>query len=388
MVDLIIISVAVLIFVTAGWFLMLGQNNAKKKLKPDTEGFLCNIQLANEPGQDTENRDFFSISMKGTVYSPEPGHDTDVQIIIHDITDGFKKIRPVLTDVIDYQKDNSKIFLYRQHNGALPRKECHLSDWINILNIPVKKLKLASSGKRKLAFVVSILSKSSKQQLARATKIFEYNNPDSGYMQTKNQYLNALTLGTKICQLCLSENSQISKKQICILDKWKKWKLNQIEDKNKLNNKIKKNLRKLKKYKNTDDIITICNEKAAEINEAEKLETIELVSTILAESENPNESIALVKKIAEGIKINNHYLSDMIQKYFPVDNCLDSLEAVLGIENEMTAEQIAALLSEKYRIWNSRITHQDSKIAKKAENMLQLIAQARHKYLPRTTNSV
>ncbi len=72
----------------------------------------------------------------------------------------------------------------------------------------------------------------------------------------------------------------------------------------------------------------------------------------------------------------------MIEKTLPVTMHTSPAneENLLGINPDMAEKEIKRILREQYQKWNARVASTDPKIRAQAEEMIQLIAEAKKKY--------
>jgi len=63
------------------------------------------------------------------------------------------------------------------------------------------------------------------------------------------------------------------------------------------------------------------------------------------------------------------------------------IETILGISSDMSKEKVRQHLNKEYSKWNSRVTNADPDIQNQADQMLNLIAEARNQYTTESTVS-
>jgi len=138
----------------------------------------CRVQL--DPGSSDNNAPAgFVVMIRGPIEVPEPMYQTDVQVLIADITDGVDSPQPVLCAARQWQLDDSPAFCYRACNGRIPSTDFVISDWLTVVRVPVDLLRFAARGDRVLQFVTSLLSHETGNVLATANFAMEYRNDNS-----------------------------------------------------------------------------------------------------------------------------------------------------------------------------------------------------------------
>ena len=100
------------------------------------------------------------------------------------------------------------------------------------------------------------------------------------------------------------------------------------------------------------------------------------------------ETISFLSHISGLLDIDKDKFRSMAQKLLPVSTQETSnVEFLLGITSQMSSEAIRQRLNDEYQKWNARVTHPDQAIQNQAEQMLQLIAEARSKYVEQNCSS-
>src|SRR4030042_7721 len=95
-----IILAIVLLLIAATAARMITQYKALRKSvtvssADDPQLFRCSAELVNEIRNDGQQIDFV-ISMRGKIQCPSQMHDTDVQILMGDVTSGLNQAPPVV----------------------------------------------------------------------------------------------------------------------------------------------------------------------------------------------------------------------------------------------------------------------------------------------------
>ena len=92
--------------------------------------------------------------------------------------------------------------------------------------------------------------------------------------------------------------------------------------------------------------------------------------------------LTLLKDLAEWLQIDRNRLRAMVEKILPVSmHKTQDAEIILGVTTEMTKDEARHQLNREYAKWSSRVISSDPSIRKQADQMLNLIANARTEYV-------
>jgi hypothetical protein len=281
----------------------------------------------------------FAVKIGGTVLTPHDMCDTDIQILIADITDGSDRPQPVLCTEKLWQMDDSPAFYYRGHNGRIPRRMSVLSGWVEVMTVGCERLQFPRSGKRKLKFIVSIIATDTGNKLSRAATTIVYDNKQAGYIDVTGS-----SERTDEMTVCLAEalagGRKINLASVC--------------------KRMKKSATIVQLY----GAVGRCLEAAGKGGRVEKNQTDMLV------------------KIANLLEIDEDKFLAMAQKILPATEVeIVDTDFIVGLREGATIEQTLDRLGDEYRKWNGRVTHPDTRMRQLAEYSLTLITQKRAKYV-------
>jgi hypothetical protein len=92
--------------------------------------------------------------------------------------------------------------------------------------------------------------------------------------------------------------------------------------------------------------------------------------------------IGLLKDLAQWLRIDRGRLRTMVEKTLPVSmHQSEDAEMILGVTTEMNKDEVRHQLNREYAKWSSRVISSDPAIRKQADQMLNLIANARTQYI-------
>lgn len=363
------------------------QPKADSKNKPQQKQdmkFYCRAETVTEFTTNGQEQNLI-VSMRGCVVAPAEMFDTDIQVLLADVTEGLKAARPILCSVRKWQMEDSPAFCYKVHNGKLPRKVSQLTNWVQVVSIPASYLKFPRQGRIKLEVVTSILASKTSQELACGNCVIEYDNPSVGYIDSieNNERAERLTI-----ELALAAGKLNNISPVNIADTVRKWIDTRNEQqavpglKKRLRDALVKGVESLQAGKECS-IDSLCSDMCKSATILERYSAIELCIAIIGADKNFNPGqIDTVKQISQTIQVDQDKFRAMVLKILPFDKCrtLDT-NFILGINPDMETEKIRQRINEEYKKWNARITHPDEVITQQADQMLTIIAEARKKYI-------
>ena len=101
-----------------------------------------------------------------------------------------------------------------------------------------------------------------------------------------------------------------------------------------------------------------------------------------AKGQVTNAELTLLKELADGLQIDRARLRAMVEKILPISmHQTHDAEMILGLTTEMSTDEARHQLNREYAKWSSRVISSDPGIRKQADEMLNLIADARTQYV-------
>jgi hypothetical protein len=360
----------------------------------DIEKFNCRCTLVeNEDAGDQETHqsddtfvniyDSFKLEICGTIHGPEDHLETTAMIFVSDVTDGQYKAMSVRSSVDEWEMKNSGIFCYKAQLGSLPKAQTVLSDWMEIAEFSCDTLMLPKKGTRVLQFRTSIFSNKTNEEIAHAAFEVIYENPDQGYLDVEGDIYHANNLGVSLgFAFAGAGGRKIPQKVTNLIGKWAGHNLDRNHQPGKIAIKaqhiytrITGRFRLIEKIRNAE----LCGH----INDiaplAIKCNILLLCLHVIATCEQISTGqINMLKRTARLLDINTDRLRSMIEDLRPFAlHEVKDMEISLGITADMNKDQVKQQLSTEYRKWNSRVINSNAEIRDEAENMLELIGEAK-----------
>ncbi len=332
---------------------------------------------------DVTGEQAFTIRIKGNITADQPGRSISLAVKIYDITND--PLNP--TDV--YIKNNTEnvnnVFEYICDLGKLPDKQTILPDWISVGNLKTSWMTFARKGQRLLKLKGFIVCAETSETLCHCADIFNYTNPDFGYLDLieneERAKLLAVTLAFSICSL----DGKMYKAEIDTIEQWAH---KNLADNTK--NTSKKHLKRalsntLSFFKNgcKVDIVAMCDELAVVASPAMQYDIIELCMNVVAAKKFiSGPQLKMLKDLANVLDIEPGKFRTMLEQIAPVTtHKVKDFELILGLGSDISREQARIRLNDEYRKWNARVTNTNPEIQTQARQMLELITQARSQYL-------
>jgi hypothetical protein len=358
----------------------------------ESEPFRCHVEveqfLSEEGPVDT-----FSVKIRGSVVVPTDMHDTNVQVLLADVTE--ENAQAVLCSVKQWQMEDSPAFCFVCHNGRIPRKVYTLSNWAEIANVQSDILEFPRRGPRKLEFVTSIISRENGSELACTTCTIDYVNDQVGYVDAKESgsLVEILTL-----QLATAVTLNIGPADESTEDAFTEWINKRIE---RMGNDDEREAAKTRLVETLEETVgairsgeevnvdSICREMSDSCAIMDRYGAMKLCLEVVGSNRASDEKVTgLLSHIADLLEIDKEKFRSMAQKILGVGiSSASNLEFLFGISPEMSPEAARQRLNDEYQKWNGRVTHPDPAIQSQADKMLELIAEARNKYVEQSCSN-
>ena len=399
MAEIVLAIVAVLICITCARMVRDFRSLRRQGREPTvnksikSEEFRCTVDIVDVESDEGPVA-AFCIKIRGRVDVPTDMHDTDVQVLMADVTED--NAQAILCSVKQWQMEDSPAFCFITHNGRIRRQACTLSDWVQIATIRTDFLKFPRRGRRNLEFVASVISRENGAELACADCLTEYHNSEVGYVDAKESNQQSEALSLQLAQAVALKYGEMDKATEVILRKWAEKRTERISNraqKEEMNQRLMAAAQEAINAQDPQgktDIDRLCQQLSANCAIMERYGAMKLCLEIAgARGQVNNEAAALLSRIADLLEIDRDKFRSMAQKLLPVSkNESSNVEFLLGIASDMNAEQVRQRLNDEYQKWNARVTHPDPAIQTQAEQMLQLIAEARNTYVENTSSTV
>jgi len=353
--------------------------NCRVKLsKQQSEGFL------SEDGRSVS--DAFNVEICGSIHAPQDVSSANLSISIVDVTEPRTQGELVQARLKQWQMPDSSVFCYNAKLGKLPHQVTTISDWTSIALLRLDWLSLPRKGKRELMFITSIFPAEGVEQLAWARCYFAYHNREFGYLDLQENVQRAKTLAVTLAFAVSAADNKLYGCEVELIKNWARENIELSETSNKERLKLEKALNETIAFfrdGNQLDNHDICREIVGIAPLAIRYDILNLCLYVAqANGSVTEEELNVLKNIANWLEIDAEKFREMLEKVLPVDmhEVLD-IETILGVTSDMNKEKARQHLNKEYSKWSARVTNSDPEIQTQADQMLELIAQARIQYI-------
>jgi len=343
--------------------------------QPNPQGLNCRVKLTRQGRDNTA----FDVEICGVIHAPGDIHNAIVQISITDITDGIPK--PVHSRD-KHQQNGSPDFAYRADLGRLPDRLTNLSDWMAVARINLNCLLFPRKGKRNLQLTASILSGRTDREHAWGLCTFTYENPAFGYIDLQENIQRTKTLTVALAFAAGAADKNLSDCELELIKNWANSNIISTNAPNKAKRKLEKALNKTVAFfrrGHQPDIFRICKEITEIAPAAERYDILDLcLHVVKANDVVTAEEATFLRDLAAWLEVDADRFRDMMVKILPAGmHQVRQAKAILGLTSDMSEQDTRQLLNKEYRKWNARVINLDPEIQAQADQMLNLIAEAR-----------
>ncbi|MHC4622349.1 MAG: tellurite resistance TerB family protein [Planctomycetota bacterium] len=352
---------------------------------PDLRVLNCRIRPTREKRANSFF-DVFSVEVCGSIRAPSSTERAGLCVFIKDVTDGAAKAQWVQSQFKQWQVEDSAIFRYNTDLGKLPNTETTLPDWTSLAKISVDWLTFPRKGRRKLRFMVSVLSHESGRKLACTECDFMHDNPVFGYLDLQENLQRVRTLAVSLAFAVSAVDGKLYNCEVEVIKDWARGKIGASEAseaaKERFENALEKTVDFFRRG-NQVDSEKVCKEIADIAPFADRYDVLELCLCVAqANGRAHGEELKLLKRVAQWLQVEAERFRTMVEKILPSDmHEVKDVEVILGVTADMDREQTRRHLNKEYRKWNARVTSCDPEIQNQADSMLEFIAEARRQYI-------
>ncbi|MGD8499319.1 MAG: TerB family tellurite resistance protein [Phycisphaerales bacterium] len=357
--------------------------------QPDMSVLNCRVRLT-EAKEGNCVLDTFGVEICGSIHAPNNTRHTALKISILDVTDGVPNARPVQARSRQWSSpdgSNTSVFCYEAELGRLPHQVTALSDWTAVAQLQLDWLVLPRKGRRDLQFNTSVLSADSGQELACAQCTFTYDNPVFGYMDLQENIERTKVLAVALAFAVSAADDKLYDCEVELIKNWARDNIldNSEQEPDGASHKLDKALGKTVAFfrdGNKLNSYEICREIVEIAPVAQRYDILDLCLYVAqANGSVAAEELTILRDLASWLEVDADKFRVMMEKVLPIDmHEVTDVEAVLGINSEMSKEKARQHLNKEYSKWNSRVTNSDPEIQSQADQMLKLIMEARGQY--------
>jgi len=353
--------------------------------QPDDFELIGNLQCCLEAGLGLQKEQVFTVKIRGKIQTDANGRRVSLKLFL----DEFDNINERYTPI--YQKsetgcDSKQVpFDYVCELGKINDKEKEFADWVSVAKIKPEWMLLARKGNRRVRLRAQLFNCENSDVYAQCQTYFEFYNRQWGYLDITENTERARALAVTLAFALSAADGRMYK---CEIEKINEWALSTYQaDKDKKARKellraLKKTVGFFKKGHRVN-IQALCKE-LSEITEV--WQRYDILSFCLNVVETKGfisaGQIKILKDLSKCFDIEQESFRSMLERLAPVNTYeVKDTELILGLFPELSKEQKRELLNNEYKKWNSRVTNVNPQIQSQAEQMLELITEARSKCL-------
>lgn len=399
-----------IIFIIIGWFVVKGLMNMARGRDSELSESESQHSELKEMGfrvkkatQDIEGHmaPVLEFQVKGIIPHRLDYEDLQLSVILRDTTDddiGF-----VISSLDGFQEDTTALFLYRTELEDFELGS-GFTDWVTIGGAFIETLSFPRQGFRNIQAHLFVSPYSEPVD-------FEYShptNPDAcytyetatvrldieepGYVERKENRKVALMHIVELAMCMSAADGELDKSEGKVIKDWIKRMVNtqsddeQEEYKKELNKALTRCFGQARQHKLFDRLGEIISDINTHAQDTEKYEAIELIVEVMtADGKADQSELELLDHVTTELGLDPDKVRSMRdRKLVDVDEISvdkDDLGSLLGITDDMDKAAIRKKLNQEFQRWNGRQTHADPETRKRAVEMLELIAEARKRYI-------
>jgi hypothetical protein len=344
------------------------------------------VRIGREPDGDSW-RSTLIIEVCGTIEALDDNdHEVAVQVALSDATDTTAPPLPVLQRPKHGPLQGSSYYVFQNPMGKLCRRTTVLEDWATVAQISPSGFVLPRQGSRLLQCDVSIILQASGQRLAFARGAAVFENTEIGYLDIEDNIQRAKTLGVALAFSVAAADNQLPDSEILVITGWARTNFGSAQASAAARLELDRALQKTAAFFRKGgrlNVQDICREIVEIAPMVGRIEIMDLCLRVAgAKGQVTSAEILQLKDLAGGLAIDRARLRTMVEKILPVHmHASQDSEMILGVTEDMSKDEARLQLNREYAKWSSRVISTDPSIRKQADQMLNLLANARTQYV-------
>jgi len=351
----------------------------------DPDVLNARIRIGREPSADSW-RSVLIVEICGTIKAPDEDHEVGLEVSFSDVTDETAMSLPVLTRPKHGPLQNSSHFVHRSGMGKLCRQTSVLEDWTVVAQVSPEWFVLPRQGSRRLQGNVAIVSSQTGARLASASCIVAFENTEIGYLDIEDNIQRAKTLAVGLAFSVAAADNELPDSEVLVIHGWVRTNFGSAHASAAARLELERALQKTTAFFRRGgrlNVVEICREIAEIAPMVGRIEIMDLCLRVAgAKGQVTGSELTLLKDVAGSLAVDRGRLRTMIEKILPVHmHASQDAEIILGVTEEMSKDEARHQLNREYAKWSSRVISSDPSIRRQADQMLNLIADARTQYV-------
>ena len=351
----------------------------------DPEVLNARVRIGREADGDSY-RSVLIVEICGTIEAPDENHEVGLQVALSDTTEEKLPPMPILNRPKHGPLQPSSHFTHQAPMGKLCRTKTLLEDWTVVTQVSPEWFVLPRRGSRRLHVDITVVSQQTGQGLATARCNVLFENLEFGYLDIDDNIQRAKTLAVGVAFCVAAADNEMPDSEVLLIEGWVRTNFGSAEAsagaRLELDRAMQKTAAFFRKggHLNVQQICTEIVEIAPMIG---RIEIMDLCLRVAgAKGQVTKAEMMLLKDLAQWLVIDRNRLRTMVEKILPVHmHTSQDTEMILGVTKEMSKEETRHQLNREYAKWSSRVISSDPAIRKQADQMLNLIADARTQFV-------
>lgn len=351
----------------------------------DRDVLNARLRIGREADGDSW-RSTLIIEICGTIDAPEEDYEVSLQVSLGDVTDAAAPPVPILSRPKHGPLQASSLFVYQSAMGRLCHAKTVLEDWTVVAQLSPQWFVLPRRGSRRLQGSIAIISQQTGERLAHTncTTIFE--NTEIGYLDIEDNIQRAKTLAVGLAFCVAAADNELPDSEVIVIEGWVRTNFGAGQASTSARIELDRAMQKTVAFFRKGgrlNIEEICREIVEIAPMVGRIEIMDLCLRVAgAKGQVTASEMLLLKQLAACLVIDRARLRTMVEKILPVHmHTSQDAEIVLGVTEEMSREDARHQLNREYAKWSSRVISSDPGIRKQADQMLNLIADARTQFV-------
>ena len=342
-------------------------------------------RIGRQPKGDTWQT-VLILDLCGTIEAPDEGHEVGLEVTLADVTDDKTNPLPALTRPKQGSIHDVTPFVYQTGMGKLCRQTTVLEDWTAVAQISPEWFVLPRQGRRELQYHIAVVSQSTGDRLVSTTCTAAYESIETGYLDIEDNIQRAKTLAVGLAFSVGAANNALLESEIDIIHGWVRTNLGSADASESAQLELERALRKTAAFFHRGghlNLQEICGEIVEIAPMVGRLDILDLCLRVAAaKGQVTKAELTLLKDLAGWLQVDRNRLRAMVEKTLPISmHQTEDAEMILGVTTEMTQDEARHQLNREYAKWSSRVISSDPAIRKQADQMLNLLANARTQYV-------
>lgn len=351
----------------------------------DPDVLNARVRIGREAEGDTW-RSTLIVEICGTIQAPDENHEVNLQVSLSDITDPTVPPMPVLNRPKHGPLQISSQFVHQSGMGKLCHTQTVLENWTVVAQLSPDRFVLPRQGSRRLQGDVTILSQATGERLASAVCRVGFENVEVGYLDIEDNIQRAKTLAVGLAFSVAAADNELPDSEVIVIEGWVRTNFSSADAAPAARAELDRAMQKTASFFRKGgrlNVQEICTEIVEIAPMVGRIEIMDLCLRVAgAKGQVTASEMLFLKQLAACLVIDRARLRTMVEKILPVHmHASQDSEMVLGVTEEMTQEEARRQLNHEYAKWSSRVISSDPGIRKQADQMLNLIANARTQYV-------